>query len=498
MKIFKVIKKTIFKYLPKKYYRQSFLICLANFVGDLFELIGIGFIPIIIYNIFNPVELNQFLDEKNIVIFNPILSHEFSIFITFSILIIFFSFKNIFLLLVFYFQRKLLIKIDNSQKAEIFDRYLNCDYEYFIQKNPSYLISLINVGVPETTSIIENILVILREIFLILIIFISIYFISPYAAIITTFCLILFVLIFYLLTSKMALWRGKIFFIYKIKNIKVVNETFDLIKEIKLYGKENFFHKLFKYQQDISEKQKLFNSIFNVLPRYIIEISLLIVLLLILYFSYYFLGDVNESIPVITFISVSAIRLIPAFRMIATSFNTIIFRSTHLDTVLNEFEYLDKNIPVKINSSFKEKDVDINFTDKIEISDLSFSYKNSKYNSISIPKFQIKKGEKIGIIGESGSGKSTFINLLIGFLKPTSGQITVDGHNIGENMIGWSKKIGYVPQEINFLDDNIKRNIAIGIEDENIDAERLKNAIKIANLTEFISKSGKYRASYWK
>ena len=101
-----------------------------------------------------------------------------------------------------------------------------------------------------------------------------------------------------------------------------------------------------------------------------------------------------------------------------------------LDTVLNEFEYLDKNIPVKINSSFKEKDVDINFTDKIEISDLSFSYKNSKYNSISIPKFQIKKGEKIGIIGESGSGKSTFINLLIGFLKPTSGQITVDGHNI--------------------------------------------------------------------
>ena len=128
---------------------------------------------------------------------------------------------------------------------------------------------------------------------------------------------------------------------------------------------------------------------------------------------------------------------------------------------------------------------------KIEISDLSFSYKNSKYNSISIPKFQIKKGEKIGIIGESGSGKSTFINLLIGFLKPTSGQITVDGHNIGENMIGWSKKIGYVPQEINFLDDNIKRNIAIGIEDENIDAERLKNAIKIANLTEFISKSEK-------
>ena len=175
---------------------------------------------------------------KNIVIFNPILSHEFSIFITFSILIIFHL--NIFPIVSFTF-RKLLIKIDNSQKAEIFDRYLNCDYEYFIQKNPSYLISLINVGVPETTSIIENILVILREIFLILIIFISIYFISPYAAIITTFCLILFVLIFYLLTSKMALWRGKIFFIYKIKNIKVVNETFDLIKEIKLYGKENFF-----------------------------------------------------------------------------------------------------------------------------------------------------------------------------------------------------------------------------------------------------------------
>jgi len=177
MIIFRVIKKTIFKYLPKKYYRQSCLICLANFLGDLFELVGIGFIPIIIYNIFNPAELDNFLDEKNIFIFDRILNHEFSIFITFGILIIFFSLKNLFLLLVFYFQRKLLIKIDNSQKAKIFNRYLNCEYEYFIQKNPSYLITLINVGVPETTSIIENILIVLREIFLITIIFISIYFV---------------------------------------------------------------------------------------------------------------------------------------------------------------------------------------------------------------------------------------------------------------------------------------------------------------------------------
>ena len=486
MKILTIIRKTIKNYLPRRYYFRSLTICFANLVGDFLELIGIGFIPIIIYNIFNPTELERILKEKNITFLDPLLMSDYSIFIIFGILIVFFTFKNIFLLVVFYFQKKLLISIDNLQKSSIFKKYLNCEYEDYLQKNPSYLIGLVNVGIPETTSLIEHTLIIIREIFLIFIIVLSIYFINPEATIITLFCLTLFLLVFYALTAKMSAWRGKLFFILKIKNLKIINETFDLIKEIKLYNKENYFFKSFKNQLLLAEKQKLFNSVLNVLPRYIIEISLLIVILLILYFFYFFLGDVNKSIPVITFISVSSIRLIPAFRMIVTSFNQINFRSTHLSAVLLEFNSLTTKKKINEKEKFDSKDGEIIFENSIKITNLKFRYRDAENETLNIENFEIKKGEKIGIIGPSGSGKTTFINILLGFLNPTSGEILVDKKNLHNNIFSWSKMIGYVPQEISFLDDKISKNIAIGIDEEKIDMDKLLNSISISNLSEFV------------
>ena len=484
MKILKIIKKVLIEYLPKKYHKKSLLICFANFIGDFLELIGIGFIPIIIYNLFQPEELKNILEEKNIYFLDPILQSEHSIFWIFSILIIFFMFKNFFLLAIFFFQKKLIISIYNSQKKEIFNRYLNCKYEDYLQKNPSQLIGLINVGVPETTSLVEQILIIIREIFLIFIVIVSIFLIDPVSTVITFFCFILFIVIFYSLTYQLSSWRGKISYILSIKNLKVIDETFNLIKEIRLYNKKRFFFNLFEDQIEVAEKQKLYNSVLSVTPRYIIEIGLLLIIFLILFFFNFILGDLNQSLPVITFISVAAIRLIPAFRMIASSINHINFRSTHLSSVLLELKNLQKeNYNNEENHDYEKN---FNFENQIKISNVKFKYKEQKNDSLNIKNIEIKKGEKIGVIGQSGSGKTTFINVLLGFLSPYSGEILVDGKNIYKNIFNWSKIIGYVPQEINFLDDKISKNIALGVDENKIDKDKLENSINVSNLKEFV------------
>lgn len=484
MKILKIIKKVLIEYLPKKYHKKSLLICFANFIGDFLELIGIGFIPIIIYNLFQPEELRNILEDKNIYFLDPILQSEHSIIWIFSILIAFFIFKNFFLLAIFFFQKKLIISIYNSQKKEIFARYLNCKYEDYLQKNPSQLIGLINVGVPETTSLVEQILIIIREIFLIFIVIVSIFLIDPVSTVITFFCFIFFIVIFYSLTNQLSSWRGKLSYILSIKNLKVIDETFNLIKEIRLYNKRHFFFNLFADQIEVAEKQKLYNSVLSVTPRYIIEIGLLLIIFLILFFFNFILGDLNKSLPVITFISVAAIRLIPAFRMIASSINHINFRSAHLSSVLLELKNLQKENYHNKENHDDEKN--FNFKNQIKISNVKFKYKEHKNDSLNIKNIEIKKGEKIGIIGQSGSGKTTFINVLLGFLDPYSGEILVDGKNIHKNIFNWSKIIGYVPQEINFLDDKISKNIALGIDENKIDKDKLENAINVSNLKEFV------------
>ena len=295
---------------------------------------------------------------------------------------------------------------------------------------------------------------------------------------------ILFIVIFYSLTYQLSSWRGKISYILSIKNLKVIDETFNLIKEIRLYNKKRFFFNLFEDQIEVAEKQKLYNSVLSVTPRYIIEIGLLLIIFLIFIFFNFILGDLNQSLPVITFISVAAIRLIPAFRMIASSINHINFRSTHLSSVLLELKNLQKeNYNNEENHDYEKN---FNFENQIKISNVKFKYKEQKNDSLNIKNIEIKKGEKIGVIGQSGSGKTTFINVLLGFLSPYSGEILVDGKNIYKNIFNWSKIIGYVPQEINFLDDKISKNIALGVDENKIDKDKLENSINVSNLKEFV------------
>tara|TARA_B100001115_G_C15734235_1_gene357832 strand:- start:122 stop:895 length:774 start_codon:yes stop_codon:yes gene_type:complete len=141
-----------------------------------------------------------------------------------------------------------------------------------------------------------------------------------------------------------------------------------------------------------------------------------------------------------------------------------------------------------MEKNLKNKNLsDLKFNDLIEIKNLNFSYEEQGNKIIDNLNFKILKGKKIGFIGISGSGKSTILNLIIGLLKPDKGTIEIDGKSIENNLRNWQNLITYIPQEIYLIDDTIKKNIAFGVEEKEIDENKIDMALKYSESKEFVN-----------
>jgi len=184
-------------------------------------------------------------------------------------------------------------------------------------------------------------------------------------------------------------------------------------------------------------------------------------------------------IKIVGLLIFAGLRLMPSFSKILSSLQNLKYNKPAMDVV---YDILKASGVKKFSNKTDDKKNKINFDKNIEFKDVNFSYENGKkiLENINI---EFNKGDKIGIYGKSGNGKSTFIDLLSSLLKPTKGKILIDGEEINDlNKLSWRSKIGYVPQQVYILDDTLRNNIALGVEEKDIDDEKIREIIKKTNL----------------
>ena len=447
--------------------------------ASLFEIIGLGSIPILLGSILNQDFIFQF-DINFLNNFFQNKSQKNQVVIISLFVVLFFLFKNIFLAFVIYFQGQLGKKITIYFSKKLFNFYINQDYLFLIKKNSSVLIRILSFDLGHTIIHILQLLNLFRDSLILIAIFFLLLISNP----LVTFYLFIFFLsilvLFYILNKKNLFTRGKIIQQLSSDMIRVISETINIFKELKIYNIEKQQQDVFSKRVIVSEINKFKNYFIQQLPRIFLELAAICLIILII--LYYTVNEKNfiELLPFLSLIVLVSLRLIPIFNGLANSLSTLRTTKPAFDLVIKELENANIN-PKKVeNTNY------VDFKNKIVLKNVSFKYPDSEKLILNNFNLEINNGDKIGIIGESGSGKTTLVNIIMGLLKISSGSIIIDDKKLDNNSYNYIKNLGYVPQEICLVEDTISKNIALGVAEREISRENLIKASSSAQILNFI------------
>lgn len=383
----------------------------------------------------------------------------FLIKIIFGLIFLTFLVKNLILIIFLWWNKNFVEHIYRKICKRLLDVELKKSYLDHIETTSALVVRNFN-EVKAFLKYLENFVILIVEGIILLLITILLLTVEFKVTLIICAIIIFLVMIFRMITNRLIKDYGKARFYRSGEMMKTLIEILDNYKNIKVFNKTNFFSEKFKKNNFIySNVNKKFQIIDN-LPRFWLEMAGVIGLCMMVFFLLFLDYEPKSIVPILGMFAVAFFRIIPSVLRIVRSAQAINFSTPVMDQLLISLKET-KNFQDK----YKEDNDKIKFSNKILINNLSFHYPKKQKKVLDCLSFEIKFGQKIGIIGKTGVGKSTLIDLLLGFLKPTSGSISVDGKNIYENLNNWRSLIGFVPQKINVINGTIKDNIIFGAVD---------------------------------
>ncbi len=449
--------KKIYSCINKKDKKYIIPIIILILFNTLIELIGIGvFIPLI-----NIILSPDSYDTNKFLIFlsnSNILSNFDISSILILLIILFFLFRFFFQSFYFLIIQKFLHKISLNLSSNLINIYMKQPIQISLKSRPSSMFKNIYT---ETNTLKAQILVMIKfisDLILSLGIFSILIFYSPVITIVAISFLFGFFLLYLFFSKNYTVSLGSKRFFHNEYLSSILTECFNSLREIKLFNMYKYFNKNFLFHKDIEGWSKIMNLFLRQLPIFFVELLVVIVFSVIIIYSLKINYNTDQLIVTLGFYAICLIRLLPVVNKIADSYQSYKFNKVAIEKIYDDYQ---KRISEKLDHDSNLNQTEIPFSKKIKIKNLKFRYNEKSEFNIDVKEFIINKNEYIGIYGNSGSGKSTFIDLISGLTKPQSGHIYSDEFDINENLLLWRKKIGYVPQNIYLLDDTIENNICI-------------------------------------
>ena len=475
--------RKIFSLLSRRERIQVYWLFVAILIMALLQVVGIASIAPFMSLVADPdlIHTNEKLNWLYTT-FNFSDETNFMIFVGFLVLAVF-TFSNLFAMVTTWMLMRFSWMRNYTLSRRLLEHYLHMPYSFYLNRNSADLTKTVLAEVKEVISgvLVPGMKGLAKGIAALAIIMLLIV-VEPVIAIVTALILGSFYAAVYALVRRKLTYIGQARLVANREQYQFASEALSGIKDIKLLGKEKVFLKRYGNAAKRYASYKATNEVINKMPNYLIEIVAFGGMLLIVLYLLITRGNLEQALPIIVIFAFASYRLLPAIREVFTDITKIRFYISALEEVHGDLQQERLR-----ESSDRMKVPALPFRKTIELKDIHFRYPNMQEDVLHDLNLTIEANTSVAFVGATGSGKTTTVDLILGLLRPTQGEVRVDGVPVTEeNIPNWQKNLGYVPQHIYLSDDTIASNIAFGIPDKQIDMVAVEQAARIANIHDFI------------
>lgn len=474
----------------KKQKSQLVLLGFMIFIGGFLETLGVSTMIPVVTVLLTPEKVQEYIDKYEVLgnictVFHITSVNQVAVSLLLFLMAVY-VIKNLYLLFLVYRQNTFITQNRNNMISRVMAEFLNRPYEQYLGADIPTVFRITDSDIPQTFALMLAVLSLASEV--------------------VVSCLIFLVLL--IQNVKMTLFVMFVFGVLTLVIVKVLKPRLNRIgaknqeiqsriakwriqatyglKDVKVLNREEFFVRNYYETGKVGANVARNYAVLNNTPRLLIETIFIVSMLG--YITIYINGggDVSEMMTTIATFGVAAIRVLPSVNRINTYITEIAYATPSLNFVYENLQQgmkTDAMLAERKANSQKEK---LKLDDKIELNHISFHYPDSDKNIFTDAHMVVPRGKSVGIMGSSGAGKSTIVDILLGLLHAQEGQITCDGVDIFKNYESWLAQIGYIPQSIYLIDESIRDNIAFGIDADKIDEKRIWEVLEEAQLKEFI------------
>ncbi len=470
--------------LDKKQKRQLAVIAAMMVIGAFLETLGVSMVIPLVLIVTQPGVIDRSPIVKAICGACGIYTEKTLVLAVIAGLAAVFILKGFFLLAEYQMQFKFVHNSKLAMQKKLLQIYLNRPYEYFLGTNFSEIMQNVTENINAAFVVFSHILGFFTESVVSAFLAVTIFLIDPGMTILVS--VVLLALIFFLLYIVRGILEreGRKKQIYGAQMSGWLLQAIHGIKEIKVLRKENYF-----LENYIENGKKLLeaerkNAILNRVPRILIESFSVSAMLLGIAILILAGNDVGKILPALSAFAMAAVRLMPSAHRMVTYMNELTYYEPAIDRLEEHFKSLKKETPEESFAPGVPRKLTLK--KEIRLSGIYYRYPNTEKDVLSNLDMRIPVGKSVGIVGASGAGKTTTVDILLGLLKPQAGQVLADGVDVSACPRQWLSHVGYIPQMIFMLDDDIRGNVAFGTPREEADDDKIWEALEEAQLASFV------------
>ena len=462
--------------------RNALILLVLMIIGALLEVVGVGAIPAFVTLLSDPQRALTITPVRRVFAALHATTPESRAIWAAVALCAVFVLKNTYQTGQIFLQARFMMHRQQRITCRLFQAYLDSPYTFHLQHNTAQLINNACVaGIQVASDVMLPLLRFLMEMAVLVAVVTLLVAVEPAVSVIMIVLTGGAVVGFLKLIRKRVTRFGREEYDYRAYMFQSANQGLGGIKDVKVLGREARFLEAFANMVGVYTRAGNYKTVALEMPRLFLETVAVIVMVVVAAYFLMIGRQVQTIVPLLTLLAVAALRLIPSANRITSAVLSFKWGLPSLHAVYADIRSLERPAQEP-----KRKREIAGFQDAIAFENVSYQYPGAATSALHKITLRIPKGTTAGLVGPSGAGKTTTVDLLLGLLEPSHGRVTVDGHDIRDDIRGWQRQIGYIPQQVYLTDDSIRRNIAFGLADAEVDEQALWAAIDAAQLRELV------------